>query len=147
LMADGSVEVVEIKGSARQLLDPDYEAKLAAVRSLCASAGWQFKIITGDQITTPTLRYKNIEDIQLSKHVRYGAEAIYAAHRAIESCGGEAALGAVAYAVHPGPLGMHMVKAMMVGRIVSIDLDRPLSAQSIVAALEPGERSLGMVLS
>lgn len=147
LMADGSIEVVEVKGSARQLLEPDYDAKLAAVRSVCASAGWQFKIITADQITTPTVRHKNIDDIQLSKHVRYGAEAIYAAHRAIASCGGEAALGVVADAVHAGPLGVQIVKAMMVGRVVSIDLDQPLSGQSLVVAVLSGEHTFHMVLS
>lgn len=89
LMADGSIEVVEVKGSARQLLDPDYEAKLAAVRSVCASAGWQFKIITGDQITTPTVRHKNIGDIQTAcLRSRVSTSCASASRTAPCNCGG-----------------------------------------------------------
>ncbi|WOB78524.1 TnsA endonuclease N-terminal domain-containing protein [Brevundimonas nasdae] len=135
LMADGSVEVVEIKGSARQLVDPVYVAKLSAVRSVCAAAGWSFRVITSDQIMHPPVRYRNIEEVQLSKHVRYGAEAIYVAHRAIEECGGIGRLGTVADAVHAGPLGRQIVMAMMVGRVVSIDLEQPLSADSGVTLI------------
>lgn len=135
LMADGSIEVVEIKGSARQLVDPDYVTKLSAVRSVCAAAGWSFRVITSDQIMRPPVRYRNIEEIQLSKHVRYGTKEIYVAHRAIEEFDGIGRLGAVADAVHAGPIGRQIVMAMMVGRVVSIDLDPPLSAASEVTLI------------
>lgn len=43
-LRDGTVEVIEVKRTERDLEDPDYRLKLACVEELCRQVTWTFKV-------------------------------------------------------------------------------------------------------
>ena len=46
LMADGGIEVVEVKSTPRALQDPSYAEKLQAVQTICEQVGWRFRLVS-----------------------------------------------------------------------------------------------------
>lgn len=135
LLGDGSVEVLEVKGRLKQLPPPDYVEKLSVVREVCDRLGWQFRILSHRHLYEPEVVYANIDLIQSRRTVRFDQIQAYRALELIERAGGEAPLGQVGDAAAAGPQGLAMAQAMMVRRLISIDLTRPLSADSKVTAV------------
>ncbi|MDB5555360.1 MAG: hypothetical protein JWL86_5344 [Rhizobium sp.] len=46
-MADGAIEIIEIKKTSKEIsADPDYARKIAKARSVYAAKGWTFRIVT-----------------------------------------------------------------------------------------------------
>jgi hypothetical protein len=132
LLETGSLEVVEIKNDRRFLRDQDYTAKIERAREICQLLGWDFRIITGAELRNPAVRHANIKEIQSRRNVSYGEGQVYAAANCVEQAGGEASLGNVAAAIAPRPHGQAIAKAMMVGRVLNIDLGPPLGSESAV---------------
>lgn len=64
ILADGTVQIVEIKGDPRALRDPDYALKLEAVRMICERIGWRFSVVFQAQLLKPAHVYENIVDVQ-----------------------------------------------------------------------------------
>lgn len=137
LLDDGSLEVVEIKGERTRLDDPDYALKIQCVREVCERLGWQFRLITRQQLHTPAIRLANIESIQFHRTVRFDQAHAYSAVELVEREGGVASLGAIVTELGSGPLGMAIAQALMVARFISIDLTRPLSPRSEVTLVTP----------
>lgn len=86
--ADGSLEVVEIKHDNRALRDPDYAQKLDAVGQVCRLLGWSFRVVYGEPLRARTRRNLNVEAIQLSRFVKYGAPEMFVAIELCERAGG-----------------------------------------------------------
>jgi len=135
LLADGRIEVVEVKNDRRALKDPDYALKLAHVEQICAQLGWSFRVVLKDEIFLPATVFANVEDVQACRQVRFDASHGYIALDLIESMGGQAPLGALAERIGDRRVGMAIAKAMMVARLIDIDLTRPLGADSAVSAI------------
>jgi len=142
LLSDGSVEVLEVKGRLKQLSPPEYVEKLNLVREICERLGWQFRILSHRHLYEPEVVYANIDLIQSRRTVRFDQIQAYRALEVIEREGGAAPLGRVADAIATRPLGMAIAQAMMVRRLLSIDLTRPLNADSKVTAV-PRSRTIG----
>lgn len=64
LMADGGIEVVEVKGDPRALQDQDYAEKLQAVRRICEQVGWRFRVVFKKALTEPAALHGNVTDVQ-----------------------------------------------------------------------------------
>ncbi len=142
LLSDGSIEVLEVKGRLKQLPPPEYVEKLSLVREICDRLGWQFRILGHRQLFEPEVVYANIDLIQRRRTVPFDQIQAYRALEMIERAGGEVPLGQLADAVASRPQGMAIAQAMMVRRLVSIDLTRPLNADSNVIAV-PRTRAIG----
>ena len=121
--ADGGLEVIEVKHDHRGLRDPDYAEKLAAVRQICNVLGWGFRIVHGAPLRERTARNLNVEAVQLYRFAHYGSREVFAASELCERAGGAIALGRLAEGIAERRLGTAQACAMMVGRVLDIDLD------------------------
>ncbi|MDG2527598.1 TnsA endonuclease N-terminal domain-containing protein [Caulobacter endophyticus] len=142
LLDDGTVEVLEAKGRLRQLLSPDYAEKLDAVRDACTKLGWRLRVLSQKQLFEPHQVYANVDQIQSRRMVRFDQVDAYRALEHIEQEGGQTTLGRLAGVIGAGPRGLAISQAMMVRRLVKIDLSSRLSAESCVSLIthRPGER-------
>lgn len=135
VLSDGTVEIVELKGDLRPLRDADYALKLEGVEQLCDALGWTFRVLTRTQLTTPRVRYENYRRVQMNRHASHTAAHCHVALDVIDEAGGEVELGALARALGDPRRGVAIAMAMMVGRIVDIDLSKPVSSTSLVRAV------------
>lgn len=141
--ADGSLEVVEIKHDHRALRDPDYAQKLDAVGQVCRLLGWSFRVAYGEPLRARTRRNLNVEAVQLSRFAKYGAPEVFAAIELCERAGGAIALGLLAEGLAERRLGMAQACAMMVGRVLTIDLDARRLSDAQVNMVAPITSSIG----
>lgn len=132
LTAAGAVEVVEVKGDPRSLRDPDYAAKLERVRQLCELLGWSFLTLTRQQIVEPRVRHRNVELIQQQRMTRFDERHIYEVQNHLARCGGSAELDDLAGRLGHLAVGRSIIGAMMVARIIAIDLAAKLGPSSLV---------------
>lgn len=144
LLASGQIEVVEVKNDRRALSDPDYALKLRYVREICAQLGWGFRVVLKDEIFTPPAVFANVVAIQSRRQVRYDASHAYLAFNLIDRMGGEAPVGRIAETLGERRVGMAMTQAMMVSRLVDIDLSTPLGDDSSVRLVTGSQSCLHM---
>lgn len=136
LLDDGTIEVVEVKSSLRRLLAPDYAQKLDAVRSACDKLNWRFRAVHRHHLFEPPHVFANVEQIQSRRTVWFDPVDAHRAIELIEECAGETTLGRLASALGDGPRGLAIAQAMMVRRLVDIDIASPLGPTSRVTAVE-----------
>lgn len=141
LLDDGTVEVLEAKGSLRRLLAPDYARKLDVVRAVCKKLGWRFSALHRRHLFEPPHVFANIDEIQSRSTTWFDQVEALRAIELIEAAGGETTLGRLADALDSGPRGLAIAQAMMVRRVLDIDITSPLSAQSRVTLVT--SRSVG----
>lgn len=142
LMGDGTIEVVEVKHDARSLRDPDYVAKLEAVRLICERVGWRFRVVLQKAVRT-SRDFDDIVDIQSWRFTSFGQADVFCVATAIDQ--GITSLGGLAETlsrlVSPEDshramaVAMAKLKAMVVKRVVRFDLSNPLSLKTKVALL------------
>lgn len=140
LMGDGTIEVVEVKHDARSLQDPDYIAKLQAVRLICERVGWRFRVVLQKALRT-SCAFDDIVDIQSWRFTGFGQTDVFCVGTAIDQ--GITSLGDLAEALSrlASPDDPHKamvvaiakLKAMVVKRIIRFDLSHPLSLRTKVA--------------
>lgn len=139
LLSDGSIEIVEVKHDAKGLRDPDYAAKLQAVKLICERIGWRFRVVLQKALRT-SQAFDDIVDIQSWRFTNFSKGDVF---RVASTLGNDAlALGDLADVLgtlapssgHGGrALAVAKLKAMVVQRIVRFDLSEPLSPRTKVA--------------
>jgi hypothetical protein len=134
LLDDGTVEVVEVKGDLKRLLAPEYAEKLEAVRSTCDALGWRFRVMSRRQLFEPHVVYANVDLVQSRRMVHFDEAHAYRAVEMIEAEGGETTLGRLSDALGGDPQGLAVAQAMMVRRLVAIDLSKLLTSENRVTA-------------
>jgi hypothetical protein len=134
LLDDGTVEVVEAKGHLRQLRAPEYAEKLAAVRTACESLGWRFRVLGRRQLFEPHIVYANVDLIQSRRMVQFDEAHAYRAIGFLEEEGGATTLGRLSAILGGEPQGIAIAQAMMVRRLIAIDLSKLLTFESRVTA-------------
>ena len=147
LLVGGRVEVVEVKNDPRALRDPDYARKIACVRDICGRLGWTFRVVVRDELFEPAVVHSNVVEIQSRRQVRFDQSHVLPVLELIARMGGQAPMGKLAATLGERRHGLAIVKAMMVARLVDIDLARPLDDDSIVRPVEYGreQRRMGGV--
>jgi len=133
-LADGLVELVEIKNDRRAVREPDYALKLEAVRMICDRIGWRFRIIFKSSLIEPAHVYRNVCDVQSWRLTEYTrADVFKVAHR----LQGGTSMPLAELSEHLGNpvVGAAKLKAMMVGRIVRLDLSRAITPSTPVSLL------------
>jgi hypothetical protein len=142
VLASGQVEVVEVKSDLRHLRDPDYAAKLEAIGLICEQIGWRLRTVTKTQLLGPKARRANTQLIQSRRMVGFTTQDVYAATAFIEeSPQGQATLGGVSTALGDPRIGCARAMAMMVARILRIDLATPISGKSKISLVAPPDIS------
>lgn len=128
LLEAGDLEVVEIKKDRQALSDPDYAFKLDCVAKVCELVGWRFRTIYARELYQPADRYRNVVDVQSWRLTDYSDSDLYRITARLDAVKTET-LGALSDLLGGGPAGEAKLKAMMVDRVVRIDLNE-LIAQS-----------------
>ena len=131
LRADQTIEIVEIKSDRRALRDPDYAMKLEAVRVTCERVGWAFRVVFASTLTEPKRFYKNVVEVQSWRFTAFGQADEYIVTQALRRQPGMT-LGDLGDALGARLPGIAKLKAMMVKRIVKIDLSHPLNLETPV---------------
>lgn len=143
VMANASPEVVEVKADYRHLRDPAYAEKLRLVGEMCRRLGWRFRTITKEQLLEPKVRRANIELIQSKASTTFSTTDVYAVTDLLDSARGPVRLGEVCRALGDTRVGMSRTMAMMVARVLRIDLLRPLSTDSLVCSVDASPATVG----
>ncbi|WP_157223660.1 TnsA endonuclease N-terminal domain-containing protein [Caulobacter sp. AP07] len=129
---DGSLELVEVKHDQRALRDPDYALKIQAVAKVCQALQWSFRVVHGAPLRAKSTFNTNVGIVQQYRFVKFGAREIHLAGEALAQAGGEIAFGRLAEILGERRIGRAQICAMMVGRIVRIDLQSALNDNSVV---------------
>ena len=135
LRSDGTVEIVEIKNDRRALRDPDYRLKLSAVREICEAVGWRFRIVFRSDLFEPVEAHRAVEDVQSWAFTEYRTADVFEVVRQLRAHG-PLPLGKLAECLAERPLGIAKLKAMMVARIVRLDLTSIPSHSTTVTLVE-----------
>jgi hypothetical protein len=144
LLESGRIEIIEVKNDRRALKDPDYALKLACVRDICGRLGWSFRVVVKQQLFEPTNLYANVVEIQSRRRMRFDRSHVLPALDIIRRAGGQVPLGMLAEAIGERRQGTAIAQAMMVARLVEIDMSRPISVHSAVRAVDPARSSRQM---
>jgi hypothetical protein len=133
LLDNGLLEVVELKSDLRDLQDHDYRGKIECVRQLCSLLGWRFRIIRRPHLQKCPIRASNIEFIQQDRLTAFDEHHVYRVMDRLAD--GPSTLGDLADHLGVRQSGIAILNAMMVARIIKIDLRRRHSPDSQVQLL------------
>jgi len=128
--ADGRLTIVEVKDQFEADNDPAYHAKLDYFAEVYDRLGWSFRLVTRDEIRDPA-SFDTVENIQRFRRASYTVEDMIRVQRVF---GGrcECELGELLAAFPCGALGLPKLCAMMVGRVVVLDIYSQLENSSLV---------------
>lgn len=132
ILANGTLEIVEVKGDRRDLADPDYVRKLDHVAQACRVVGWSFRIVFGAPLRARTVRNATVQLIQHHRLAQYGAKDVFVVHDRLAAAASPLPLGELARALGNEVVGRAKICGMMVGRCLAIDLNAPLTSASSV---------------
>jgi len=135
LLADGGLEIVEVKNDHRALKDPDYRLKLQAVRLICDRVGWRFRVVMKSALFEPAETYQAILDIQSWAFTEFTSADVFRVVDELERQG-KRSLVELATCLGERPIGIAKLKAMVVGRIVRFDLSSPLNNETSVELVD-----------
>ncbi|WP_235046547.1 hypothetical protein [Caulobacter vibrioides] len=143
LLANGRIEIIELKSDGRALRDPDYVLKLRWVGAICEATNWTFRVVYGRPLRERSVTNRNVRLVQQYRFAKYGGRETAAvqeflATRTVTT----GAFGRLAELLGDARTARAQLCAMMVGRQIHIDLSVPLSSDSPVASLDRGCRSL-----
>lgn len=127
LMSIGGVRhVIEIKRSERDLKDPEYRMKLAAVAEICRRCGWIFRIVLAGEIYANRLHEWNCRLFSDRRFVRVERPMLDRLENFAIRNGQATTYGRLAEELAPGaiPLGEALIQALVIRRRIEIDLTR-----------------------
>lgn len=134
--ADGRIEVLEVKREYDELEDPRYTAKLRFAAQLCRQAGWSFRLVTRRELEAAPL-HDAVDTIQAARRTSVTSADVAIA---TELCarGRDVALDAFLAAYADRNTGLKKACALVVRRILEIDLSAGLNADARVSLVAGG---------
>lgn len=138
-LADGTVELIEVKRTERDLDDPEYRELLAAIAELCRICGWKFSVLHLEDIDPPgTERRKNVEGLYARRAMDLSREEDRLAGRLVAT-GMPITWRELRDRVSPGdPLhGDAVIERLLAGGMLSCDLDLPLTPSTVLTPARP----------
>jgi hypothetical protein len=130
-LADNSTKIVEVKDVFEERDDPHYTMKLAHAETIYSALGWQFEIVQGAALRT-TAEFATVEHIHAYRRTVVTTEDVFAVHDLFERV--DAPVLSQLVSVLPfSANSLHVVCAMIVRRIVAIDLAVGLSPDAPVS--------------
>jgi len=134
-LSDGRVRITEVKDRFEADADPEYSEKLLYAAEYCRARGQLFRIQDRAEIELPPL----FDTVDVVQSFRRTAVTINDVMRLREHFSGRDVLplGQARELFGTAPLGFAKLAAMMVRRIVAIDLTKRLSTETPVQMLRP----------
>ena len=127
-LADGRIEIVEVKDEFEAAKDPDYSSKLNYFGEVYERLGWSFRLTTRDQIKDPAT-FETVEAVQRYRRASFTpTEVADVRHRMGQH--GECTLGELLPLFSSELEGLPKLCAMMVGRILVLDVRSKLEPAS-----------------
>lgn len=128
LRADGGVEVVEVKQDASEVAP----AKIAAVQEALVARGWRYRVVARAEIEREPA-FSAIRLVQ--RHRRTSLDATDALRVQAALAAGPLPLERVAPHLGSGPQALAKTCALMVRRVLAIDVGQGLTSAAMVRAL------------
>lgn len=128
--ADGRIEIVEVKDEFETDKDLDYNAKLDYFAEVYERLGWSFRLTTRNEIKDPAT-FETVETVQRYRRASFTAGEIADVRRRFGQRG-ECRLAELLPIFSSELTGLSKLCAMMVGRIVVLDIHSKLERASIV---------------
>ena len=128
--ADGRIEIVEVKDEFEAHKDPGYNAKLSYFAEVYERLGWSFRLTTRNEIMDPA-SFETVETVQRYRRASFTAAEIEDVRRTFNQRG-ECCLAELLAIFSSDLTGLPKLCAMMVGRIVVLDIHSKLEPVSIV---------------
>lgn len=128
--ADGSIDIVEVKDTFEEKKEPNYTAKLAGAAAVYRALGWSYMIVTKTQLEAEP-GFADIELLHRYRKTATQVEAVQAVQDLLS--GGPVAVNAVRAILPPDPIGMAQLSAMIVHRVIGVDLTYGLAGDAVVA--------------
>lgn len=134
---DGKCVITEIKRDEADLDDEDYQLTLAGVAEICRRCGWLFQIVFSHEIFASTHHRDNVELFQARRFARVGPEHMRRLQDFAWSNGPSTTYEELSTALEPGfqPGGAAVLQALLVRRMIEIDLTQPLYPERPVTIL------------
>lgn len=136
-LVGGIVEIVEVKNDFDEKKDPQYTRKLDHARAIYESLGYRFRILTIANIEAEPA-FTAVQTIQRYRGVAISPASLECVQDAL--CTGAVALGQLIEELGGGPLAQATFCAMVVHRVVAIDLSMGLNSDALVSIvpIRPG---------
>lgn len=136
-LADGTRLFTEIKRDEADLEDEDYQLTLAGVAEICRRCGWLFRIVFSREIFASRVHRDNVELFQSRRFARVGPEHMRRLTQIASSEGFNHTYGDLAAALEPSfePAGAAVIQALLVRRMIEIDLTHHLYPETPVRIL------------
>jgi hypothetical protein len=128
--ADGRIEIVEVKDDFEVDKDPDYDLKLSYFTEVYERLGWSFRLTTRKEIKDPAT-FQAVETIQRYRRASFTAAEIAEVRQRFDSRD-ECLLGELLSIFTSELVGLPKLCAMMVGRLLVLDIGSRLEPASIV---------------
>lgn len=128
--ADGRIEIVEVKDEFEADKDPDYNSKLSYFAEVYERLGWSFRLTTRNEIKDPA-SFETVETVQRYRRASFTAAEIADVRRTFDQRG-ECCLAELLAIFASELTGLPKLCAMMVGRIVVLNIHSKLEPVSIV---------------
>jgi hypothetical protein len=135
-LIDGTIEIVEVKGRFIEDADPQYSEKLNAARKVYAITGHKFRVIEYDQCRDA--QSKAVDEVQAYRRVVITPGDTIAIAELFRT-EDQLPLGCISLGSGNGIVDRAKLCAMMVRRIVDIDLSKGLRADSMVRLIRSKE--------
>jgi hypothetical protein len=142
VLDDGTIEVIEVKKSMDEVVkDRDYAFKIALAKKACRARGYRFRIVTAQDYIDSGPRLKNAIAIKCDRFAKLRTIDIARFLEAIEQAGGKLsyaqAIAAVSEKGDPEDgFARRKLHAMIVRRLGSIDIDKPITPGSPVTQVK-----------
>ena len=133
----GRRHVVEVKRSERDLRDPDYRLKLAAVAEVCRRCGWIFRIVIADDIFANRHHRENCERFAMRRFARVDRRHIERLENFAMRYGARTRFWDIAEALSPKCIdaGEAVLQALVLRGRVEVNLARRIHPHTPVRVL------------
>lgn len=127
---DGAIDIVEVKDAFEEKKDPDYTEKLHRAGIVYRAQGWSFMIVTKAQLEAEPA-FSDLELLYRYRKTALQVDHVHAVQMVLAE--GPTNLKTLRRVLPPDPMGMAQLSAMIVHRIVGVDLANGLDDDAVVA--------------
>ena len=132
LLVDGSIEIIEVKEDFDEQDDPDYSRKLRYAEAFYIGLGWKFLIRSRKEIEAQP-SFAAVDEIQFYRRTIFTELEVAVVLQALTT-GKAKTLGDILELLPDSPVGFAKVAAMVVRRVIRVELEAPLSFNTSVYA-------------
>lgn len=127
---DGAIDIVEVKDTFEEKKDPEYTDKLNRAAIIYRALGWSFTIVTKAELEAEPA-FSDVELLHRYRKTALQVDHVHAVQMVLAE--GPTNLKTLRRMLPPDPMGMAQLSAMIVHRVVGVDLANGLDDDAVVA--------------